>query len=62
MSLAVCLGPEALIVPLLLLFILMAGGLALLVFALRALYRWADARQRRLAAEDSPEASAAPNA
>jgi uncharacterized membrane protein len=53
MLLAVCLGPEMLIVPLLLLAVLGAGCLTLLVLAARALYGWADARQKRLAAEGS---------
>ena len=54
MSLAMCLGPEMLILPLLLLNVLGAACLTLLVLAARSLFRWADARQRRLAAEDSP--------
>ena len=55
MPLAMCLGPEALIFPLLLLLFLAAGCITLFVFVMRALVRWADARQKRLAAEDSLE-------
>ena len=55
MLLAICLGPEALIIPLLVLLLLAGGGVALLVFAVTALFKWADARQKRKAAEDSSE-------
>ena len=62
MPLAMCLGPEALIFPLLLLLLLAAGGVTLFVFAFVAFVRWADARQKRLAAEDSLEPPLVANA
>ena len=62
MPLAMCLGPEALIFPLLLLLLLAAGGATLFVFAFVALVRWADARQKRMAAEDSLEPPLVANA
>jgi hypothetical protein len=55
MLLAICLGPEALIIPLLVLLLLAGGVFALLLFAVTALVKWAQARRDRKDAEDSSE-------